>query len=751
MPGGYLEARGGFEALKPSGGSASNPISAGIFTGAHEHTMADGYLWTTSGGGVTFSANLAQRGYFDLWPVAASTQNNDAIYVGADYKFSRVVFYVGQGTKGAVVPTFVYEYPTASDWSTTGSLTTTSTPDWTTVGEQGFEFADPGSAWIRSVRNGVYGYFVRIRMSAENDGFTTKCTQTTQRVYSDWAGARQIYVTSADASAATNNGVLKYYGQSSASAVSWQSVSTALFSGGYARARFASYRNLLYLVNGKEQKRWDNNALADVGFSKPTSSGATVNVAGAGNLTGLFQYAITYGYGPAGEWGESNELALGNTGAVPAKSAVWTLNLTSIPATAEIIYFYRSTDLTGPSASERTAFPYFRIQAITRDATGSFPTTATDNTLAFPFPPVELDIAVNTPPARCKFVTVHKNRMFLGNNNQFPGRVWWSEPFQAEAFNQDENYADFTRSTGGQVSGMAEFQDRVVVFTEDKMFGIENVDQDVPSIYEIENVGCIAADSLQTGFGVLCWLARNGVYVWDGQNPPSRVSDNMSTAFGKMSYEKHGLSRAALHNRLYDIYLIDANNNELASPRFRYDLVTRTWARLSPASAVKWGPLTTVTAPTAHADAGVRHPLYGQTALTASDFAIYLGEQTTQDNGSNYTCLAYVHFGPYGLAEYTLDSCYAYYDTDTGWGTPVLNNATASAIGSTAGSPVNMSVDGASDYTRIKGVYSEGTLGTGDVVVGFTAVSASGGTVGSQRLLSVGIDGSGASSLWGQS
>src|SRR5574342_1358040 len=61
MPGGYLEARGGFEELKPSGGTGADPISAGIYTGAHEHTMPDGYVFTYETTGGTYSANLAQR------------------------------------------------------------------------------------------------------------------------------------------------------------------------------------------------------------------------------------------------------------------------------------------------------------------------------------------------------------------------------------------------------------------------------------------------------------------------------------------------------------------------------------------------------------------------------------------------------------------------------------------------------------------------------------------------------------------
>ncbi len=766
MPGGYLESRLGFEQLKPSGGNPADPISAGIFTGGHEHSMADGYIFTAITGGTVFSENLAQRAYFPIWLAVADSATEDAIYIGADQKFSRVIFYIGQGTMGATDPTFAYEYPTASTWATTGALTTTSTPDFASTGEQILEFADPGSAWVRSVRNGVYAYFVRIRMSAENDGFTTRCTQSTQKVYCDWSGTRQIYVTGANAASATNNGTLTRWGQTSVTQGAWTAISTTMFSGAYARTRFASYRNILYMVNGKEQKRWDNNLLKDIGFTAPVISADTATAAGgAGDFlgTGVWQYAMTYGYGPAGEWGESGYTEIGSavstTDGVNEKVRLkWDLSPLPVSGEVDVIYIYRTPDLSSVPVSARSTFPYYRIATLTRNSDGVLPeqdATAdyTDETLAFPFPPVDLDVASKDPPIRCKFIATHKNRIFLGNNNQFPGRVWWSEPFQVEAFNQDENFADFTRASGGQVTGMIEFNDQMVVFTEDQMFGIANVDQDVPSIYVIHpGIGCVAPDSVQVGFGVMCWLARNGVYVWDGNEPPVRVSDHTSFVFGKMSFENHGGSRAVLHNRLYDIHLITAAFAEATSPRFRYDLVTKTWSSVALGSSEDWSPLAIVTAPVGHANAGVRHPLYGQAVLPASDFAVLIGEYTTQDDASNYTCTATVHFGPAGLIEMTLDKVFSYYKTATGFGTPAISNqAVSSAIGSIAGAVTNLTIDGGLDYTRLSAVPGEGTLGTGDIDMTFqVATSSSAGTEGF-KLLSVGLDGSFSSPIWGQS
>jgi len=756
MPGGYLEARGGFEALKPSGGTASDPILAGIYTGAHEHTMADGYVWTATTGGSVFSANLAQRAYFTIW--ISGAQVDDAIYIFSDQKFSRVVFNIGQGSFFSPTdPTFVYEYPTASDWGSHGALTTTSVPVFNVAGEQVLEFADPGTQWVRSVRNGVYGYGVRIRITDVGSGIGSPVTQADQKVFADWVGARQIYVASADATTSTANGTLKYYGQTTDIAASSNTVSSTLFSGGYARARFASYRNLLFMVNGKDQKRWDNNTLSDMGFVAPTFSTftAAADAATGSYVDGVFKYAISLGYGPAGEWGESDAVQSASV-ATPAGNPVnlaWTF--TSDTTLADKVYVYRSVDLSsvpGSNTSLYSSFPFFRIATLTRNAGGSLPSTYQDTSQAFPFPPVEMDIVTNAPPTKCKFIAVHKNRIFLASNPQYPGRSWWSDVFE-EAFNQDENFADFTRSTGGQLTGIVEFADQVVHFTEDKMYGVSNVDQDVPSIYEIANVGCIAPDSIQAGFGYLCWLSRNGVYVWDGQKEPMRVSDNISFTFGKMTYENHGRSRAVIHTRLYDIYLMDSTDTELG--RYRYDLVTHSWANVALGATAKWGPLCTVTAPVGHADSGVRHPLYGQCALPASDFAVYLGEYGTMDNDNSYSCSVIIHFGPGAFQEFKLDRAFAYYSVPSvtpGWGTPALDNTTVTNyLGDTAGTLTNRTPDSGLDYKRISAVPSEGTGGTADLDISFLVASTAGGTANRQWLLSVGVEGSGVLPMIGKS
>jgi hypothetical protein len=483
----------------------------------------------------------------------------------------------------------------------------------------------------------------------------------------------------------------------------------------------------------------------------------------AGVLTGTFSYAITYGYGPAGEWGESNERIMGWDGTaaaaasyitVAAREITLTFNLASIPGSgvADYIYIYRTADLAPVPASVRTSAPFYRIATVKRaSATGVFPTTyvdgATGTSTAFPFPAVALNIATNTPPTRCRFVAVHKNRMFLGSNNQFPGRVWWSDPFQPEAFITDENFADFTRQTGGILTGLIEFNDQIVVFTEDQMFGIANVDTDAPDIYVIHpSIGSIAPDAVCSGAGYLMWLGRNGVYIWDGQELPRRVSDDTSATFGKMTLETHGGSRAIIHDRMFTVQTVDSNDTlKNAGTPLRYDLVTKSWSfgTFGDSTISKLGPILAVTAPLGHMDAGVRHSLWAPVDKSTTVWPVYLGEYTTADNGSAFTVTTTVHLGPKGYAAFSIDRFAAYYDdsglaadpsisvpnTSYQWATPTLATGAVDSSGITT------------NYRLLEVNSSQKNMGSGAILAKWTGSQATGGTLNGSRLYALYMDG----------
>lgn len=737
-PDGMLEARGGTEKLLPSGGTATAPIAAGIYTGAQEHISPVAWLFRFDGA-ATYTKNLALQAYVDFF---SGTAVGNRLYFVSPKKLTNIVFNVGTAGVGAY--TVLWKY-----LDTAGAAQTLIgvTEDFKTLGTRTVTFSSPSDIGIRTVNN-VLGYVYYAETATAVIG--TMPTQKDQRVHVNWEGMKEIYLGSSNSAGGAANGTINRYGQSG-TAAAWTSITTSLTSTSDPKIRFASWRGYLYWVNGYEQKRYNLDSVADMGYTAPTGA-VTTAVGGGTGLTGLFHYVVTYGYGAAGELGESNGLQTTATVAPVNQDVTVTLSgLTGVPAkgTVDVIYVYRTVDLSTAAAISTSygAFPFYRVKTVTRDANGAFPATTQDNTMRVPQPITTLNPVSNIPPTRCQFITPHRSRMFMGKNHVYPGRVWWSRNFEPESFNQDEDFADLTAGTGGGLTGMIEFADQMIVFTEDTVYGITNVDQDQPYIYVIaKGVGCVASESLRAGYGFLFWLSRGGLYMWDGQNAPERVSDEMPLSFNSLSVESHGGSRAAIYNRQYEVLFVSQSDsvatNTYSGPRFRFDIATKTWntSELN-LSDVYVGALLTVTAPLGHEDYGFRHPLYGKIQTTGTYYHVVLGEFKTVDDGAAISYSARVPVGPpHGMAM-TVRRMIAVFRSfvPSGWSTPLGLNIIG-ALGDTPSTGAVTQKTGTGYSTAQASV--TGMVGyTSDVSLQLTATSQAGGTAGQQHLIGLYLDG----------
>lgn len=110
--------------------------------------------------------SATERVYF---PVQGASAVGDLFYVGAPTPFTQVSFYVASNFGGLDTPTWVWEYWNGSTWS---SLTTTTTPNFTSLAEIGnsLEF-NPPSDWASRADIGgdPYDlYYVRARVTVAN-------------------------------------------------------------------------------------------------------------------------------------------------------------------------------------------------------------------------------------------------------------------------------------------------------------------------------------------------------------------------------------------------------------------------------------------------------------------------------------------------------------------------------------------------------------------------------------------------------
>lgn len=772
---GYAEARGGFEELKPNSGTGADAISAGGYSSIHQ--VATNYGWirtydSAAGAGSQYSKNLQfHPGGFAVYPTAAV---GDCIYYGSDFDFNRIGL-VTVGGIGLWAPTLVAEYWNGSltqapngahaNWV---ALTTSETFTYGGVAGMEFESWTMPTDWALctvgdSGTGNVLKKWMRIRVSATAGAPTVPYGQA---AFGFWSGMRELYSASQSPRTSATSGLLKRHGQT-ATTEQWFSVNSSLFSGSGSPSRMASYRGRLFLVNGKDQKRWDGSQFVDIGLAASAATGTTVAAATVtGKGAGIWRYYFAWGYGPCQTtaaysaqqdvqplygYGQANFIGTATTTA--GVNELVNIQLTSAPpADASCVAIFCTQDLTNVAAGDRPNFPAFLLQSFRRIANGVWdfdngfgPTAAVAYQDIYPkniFPPKEALNYDVSPPSRCKFIAVYQNRLFLADNDT----IYWSDAFTPDLFSlkSTTGFIRLARALGGRNMGIVEFADQLVAFTEDQTWGVTNVDLDVPQLYPIHpGVGCIAPDSIAVADGWLVWMAKDGFYAWDGgRQGPKKVSEDYDQSFWNLSYENHGGSKATIHNRQYVVRLSNPDYSTVGAS-YRLILDGMKWSTMSPTGfASTLFPLATIHAPLGNNDAGVLHPIWGKVdyGTGAGEYGLFLGELTTQDDGTSYTCSATMHFPLKPNRLLRPDRIYGYYQAIAGWGTPGFSLIVSSQIGGSFGSLSASVTDTGADYSIVGAKFSD-RPNLSDLQIKFTVSSAAGGTVNTQRFFGAILEG----------
>jgi len=766
-PGGYAEARGGMEKLKPSGGTSAEPVTSGGTSAGIQVSTSNGWLRGFASSGSIWSVNQQfNPGYYKPF---ANGDVDDAFYEGSDAPFGRSGYKMQVAANWNV--TLVREYWDGAAWS---ALTMQETFGWTTIDTtsavDGYDSWQIPSNWAATVignttTGNILKYWKRTRISAK---VAVTTVPRLSSAFMQSIGMRELYVLSQQPYTAGPNGKLMRYDQSAAGGTAqYFAVDSAMYSSPESIPSVAAYSGRVFMTNPKETKKWDGNAFQDVGNARPTAPGSS-RQAGAGLGAGIWRYYVAFGYGPLGNdppfttngylaptFGISRAtLVVPTANADPndANSIVTTAgnervridwSALSVSSSVSCIIIYRTQDLTNVNVAQRDAVPaypwvnldrFYLITTTTWDDTGG----------AFIDGAAQAVLYDNLPPRGSRYCFIFENRLVLGGG---PGSGWYySDPFFPDQFNNTFQFLQFVRAQGGRDMGGVEFGGWGVFFTEDQTWGAQNLDADVPYLIPIHSgVGCVAPNSIAVGDGWLIWAARDGIYAWDGSRAgPKNVSGKFKHTFASLNFEAHGGSRAVIHNHKYDLTFVDAKNGQIGTA-FTLNLENFEWATRT--TNDKKIPLCLIHAPLGHADAGVPHALYAKATIgtsSASDATSYspcVADYTTQDDGTNYTCLATAHFPLPPGGTFSPKRVLAYYDALDGWVTPALSVAASNIGEGDVGTITTGGPDTGTDYSIIAGTYSLQSSGTSDLKVTLSASSAAGGAVYGQRFFGMVLEG----------
>lgn len=680
-PEGALRIRAGVKKPVQTGGTydASSPIvtgstSAMVTGGVDLHSPRPVILRRTAAG--AFSEDLSQQAFLALF--TAATVGERFYFISPGGKFSTPIVQIGRANANL---TIVWKYShTGGDQTLPGV-----SEQFTSTGEKIIRFSPPTSpTWDAQQFNGYYGWAIYAEISVVGGGpvIPRICQKL---VTGDFPSRRTLIFGSSDTQTSPTSAKLWRYAPSTAASPATRFTlvddngGSGLDAGFDAPVRTASHDGVLYWTNGFVQRSFQGDPALNraLGYTKPATAGFAAAVGAAGNLSGVFLYAVAYGYGPNGARGKSTPIVLTGTPPAPAAQKVevtFPTEVTSLTVgVVDVVYVYRSWDLSGAPATQYNSVPLYQIAAVARqDTDGTFPLNGlgnagyTDNDANFPAPLIQLDSRDRTPPSRCRLMCLSKNRMLLGNSREKPASVWVSLPGEFEAFDTLSGTGEqsFTSAGGDEVTAIVDYNDMAVVFTNRSMHGIIGLESDDWTPITIHpEIGCVAAGSVQVAYGRLFWLADSGPWMWDGVNEPEYLG--WPVRLESCSILVHGMSRGVCYDYGYELELIPQDRGGVSYAtqwppalygtlftKYHYSLRTKEWSKtkfsntkanfMQPIFAARW--------PLGSDYDGRSAPVYARHRagnFQFTDLDVWLGEATNQDDGTDMTWLFEVPYGPW--------------------------------------------------------------------------------------------------------
>ena len=171
-------------------------------------------------------------------------------------------------------------------------------------------------------------------------------------------------------------------------------------------------------------------------------------------------------------------------------------------------------------------------------------------------------------PTKPKLIEYHHYRTWLGNVDGYPDRVYCC----VDDINGNTLYNYFTTyswyrassSKGEGITAIKSFKERLYVFTRTSIKVISGKDIDEFVMFDLFNtVGAVSSRTIWEVDGYLIFLAVDGVYMFDGQNPPMKVSIRIPETINRISTAHRHLSAGAAWMGKYFLSIPESTVNDL--------------------------------------------------------------------------------------------------------------------------------------------------------------------------------------------
>lgn len=239
-----------------------------------------------------------------------------------------------------------------------------------------------------------------------------------------------------------------------------------------------------------------------------------------------YQYKVanyngtTYSYSTA----RSNPILTG--------SSVYNIALTDIPlgeSGATHRYIYRTLGGADRATVEADS-TYYLVGTIADNVTQTLADDVTDATADDDAAPTwsTASSGVSVTPPIGKFLTLHKERLFIANAPSLDSYFYWGTVFKPDIFNSSD--WDYVRvDDGDQITGQVEILGRLAYFKTNSITNFETQSSDDTKwqLYTFSFVGCPAPYSIAKSPSGIIYLGWDGLYIYNGEDS-QLISDSVT-------------------------------------------------------------------------------------------------------------------------------------------------------------------------------------------------------------------------------
>lgn len=196
-------------------------------------------------------------------------------------------------------------------------------------------------------------------------------------------------------------------------------------------------------------------------------------------------------------------------------------------------------------------------------------------------PLIEFDgqeFSENTKAPVGRFIEVKDNVMYISGDIQHPSRVYYSEIADTDdwtGWDEITNHFEVLTDDGDSITGIVRQNGNLVIFKNNKIFVLYGTDSSNYVLREMHsNIGCIAPGSIVNVLNNVFFLARDGIYIFDGVNV-NLISHKIRPLLSKILHIQK--VQATFYEQLYLLSFAEGDS-EYNNRILAYDVFRQAWS-----------------------------------------------------------------------------------------------------------------------------------------------------------------------------